>query len=129
MRISDWSSDVCSSDLRRRPRIADGRPVPPSHPHAQAAPARQGRRPAATARSGPPVTCRNYFTSRQYSFFSSQARKVKNARNRNTQTQRLWRLSAAGYAAYPRQTVVTWEESRGGKEGIRTVRVGWARRP
>src|SRR3546814_11323193 len=65
MRISDWSSDVCSSDLRRRPRIADGRPVTPSHPHAQAAPARQGRSPAATARSGPPVTCRNYFTSRQ----------------------------------------------------------------
>src|SRR3546814_9347970 len=26
MRISDWSSDVCSSDLRRRPRIAVDQP-------------------------------------------------------------------------------------------------------
>src|SRR3546814_2467023 len=75
MRISDWSSDVCSADL--------------------------------TARSGPPVTCRNYFTSRQYSFFSSQARNVKNARNRITQTPRLWRLSAAGSPAYSRKAVMS----------------------
>src|SRR3546814_10739387 len=31
MRISDWSSDVCSSDLRERSMFADFRPTPRSH--------------------------------------------------------------------------------------------------
>src|SRR3546814_1787353 len=32
MRISDWSSDVCSSDLRLFDHLADGRRLSPAHP-------------------------------------------------------------------------------------------------
>src|SRR3546814_13297902 len=47
MRISDWSSDVCSSDLMVEPGVGRGGRVPalPLHPdrHAGAAPAREAR--------------------------------------------------------------------------------------
>src|SRR3546814_10430871 len=54
MRISDWSSDVCSSDLRcvrRSPRL--GRPEPcPTGASALSEFARQARAPVATGQHG-----------------------------------------------------------------------------
>src|SRR3546814_5388235 len=56
MRISDWSSDVCSSDLQRTPRLRPGRVVQALHRQrailapptlAQGALVRAGQRPEA----------------------------------------------------------------------------------
>src|SRR3546814_257875 len=49
MRISDWSSDVCSSELRCAGRL--GVPLPPALPHARGHDAR-GKDPSAGGRSG-----------------------------------------------------------------------------
>src|SRR3546814_9791995 len=53
MRISDWSSDVCSSDIDLPPMASGCRPLPKT-----ARQGRTGRRPpppAATATAGPPA--------------------------------------------------------------------------
>src|SRR3546814_11684434 len=56
MRISDWSSDVCSSDLRR-PRTAAGRPfLPPSRASSARAAAPPRPSPIAAFR-GPTASC------------------------------------------------------------------------
>src|SRR3546814_13860587 len=49
MRISDWSSDVCSSELRCAGRL--GVPLPPALPHARGHDAR-GKDPSDGGRSG-----------------------------------------------------------------------------
>src|SRR3546814_12036556 len=54
MRISDWSSDVCSSDLRWPP---EQQPPPASHPHPASKP--RPPPPAATSERGAPLARRH----------------------------------------------------------------------
>src|SRR3546814_2457613 len=52
MRISDWSSDVCSSDLLRRPRATAKRPARPDAGGPHAAPRRPADGPEEPERPG-----------------------------------------------------------------------------
>src|SRR3546814_17575645 len=105
MRISDWSSDVCSSDLARRhdPHALQVRrtvgDVGPDQERLAVACHQLREAGAATAA----LQCRD-LRARQ---FARQVRRVA------SQPQRL----AAG--------VLRWEERRGGKEGCSTCRSRW----
>src|SRR3546814_16524849 len=52
MRISDWSSDVCSSDLQEQRRLSGPRPRQAPGEFAAERPAGRGRHPAMERRTG-----------------------------------------------------------------------------
>src|SRR3546814_19178718 len=99
MRISDWSSDVCSSDLRHgKRRTPDASTAPPSAPIIAAAPLERQPCPRSVA---------------------GDARRRQRAAPRNAGT-----IRRAG--ATRRERNNRTEERRVGKEGVRTCRSRWS---
>src|SRR3546814_13996383 len=112
MRISDWSSDVCSSDLRERSMFADFRPTPRSH---------EPDRSDGLARDAQPM----------------RAAGVRGAVERYAKAlDAVQQTRAQGLEAMPHQRValdraresldaIRSDERRVGKEGVGTCRSRW----
>src|SRR3546814_14744739 len=98
MRISDWSSDVCSSDLRERSMFADFRPTPRSH---------EPDRSDGLARDAQPM----------------RAAGVRGAVERYAKAlDAVQQTRAQGLEAMPHQRVARSEKRRVGKECVSTCR-------
>src|SRR3546814_18041593 len=119
MRISDWSSDVCSSDLSCAQRVRTER----TECHAQETVQRANRQPrihaASTTRKRIPRSCSLAISASPIACAGVTQPEMLGSLSHAT--DRADSASSLADTVYPGRT----EEGRGGNEGVRRVRTWW----